>query len=158
VSDQETLKQIDRLQARYAEALDEHDMEAWLACFDEDGSYICIPRENVDANMPVAVMMDDTRARLVDRVKFICEVWAGTFEDYRTRHFIQKLSFRTDGAIVRARANFLVCFTSERGESGILANGFYEDEIRLTSAGAKFKSRKAIMDTFVTPRYLVYPI
>ena len=79
--DAQALAQADELQLRYVEALDGRDMEAWAGCFGEDGSYICLPRENEDAGLPLAIMMDDNRARIKDRVLAVNKIWSGTFED-----------------------------------------------------------------------------
>ena len=104
-------------------------------------------------------MLDDCRARLMDRVKFVNEVWSGTFEDYTTRHFIQRFECaRTEGGRLNVLTNFMVTYTNRRGGSEILVTGVYEDEVDLDSNGARFKAKRAILDTVTTPRYLVYPI
>ncbi len=157
--DAETLARIDALQLRYARALDTRDMTGWAGCFGESGSYICIARENVEQELPVAIMMDDSLARIRDRVKYIGNVWAGTFEDYQTRHFVQRIECAPRGADRFAvESNFMVAYTGARGRSEILVAGTYEDEIELGRGEAKFRAKKAILDTVTTPRYLVYPV
>jgi anthranilate 1,2-dioxygenase small subunit len=158
VLDPAVLAQVDALQNQYLAALDRHDMQAWLDCFAEQASYSCITRENVDANLPVAIMLDDTRERLKDRVKFVTEVWSGTFEDYATRHFVQRLDCREANGHLNVLTNFIVSYTDRRGASDILVTGVYEDEVALGAGGARFKAKRAILDTVTTPRYLVYPI
>jgi 3-phenylpropionate/cinnamic acid dioxygenase small subunit len=153
---------IDRLQARYIAALDGKRMKDWFATFSghADSSYICTSAENAAAQLPVALMLDDNRARLADRVTFIDKVWAGTFQDYRTRHFIQRLSCeqtRTDRCLVRT--NFSVMFTPEEaGDSRLLACGVYEDEVVVEDGDVRFLHKRAVTDTIVLPRYVVYPI
>lgn len=159
MTDPAVLLQVDTLQSKYLAALDRHDMKAWLACFADEASYSCITRENLDGNLPVALMLDDSHARLKDRVRFITEVWSGTFEDYSTRHFIQR--FECDQIApgrVHALSNFMVSFTNRRGGSEILVTGTYDDIIDVGVNGARFSSKKAILDTVTTPRYLVYPV
>jgi anthranilate 1,2-dioxygenase small subunit len=159
VTDPAILARVDALQVRYLAALDRHDLKAWLACFAEDGSYICITRENQDAGFPVALMLDDTGARLKDRVKFVDEVWSGTFEDYATRHFIQRLECTpAENGRFKVLSNFMVSYTNSRGGSDILVTGVYEDEIEFDGEQARFRSKRAVMDTVTTPRYLVYPV
>jgi 3-phenylpropionate/cinnamic acid dioxygenase small subunit len=158
VTDPAVLARIDALQVQYLAALDRHDMKGWLACFIDDGSYVCITRENDDAGLPVAMMLDDTGARLKDRVKFVDEVWSGTFEDYATRHFVQRLECTQDGGRVKVLSNFMVSYTNRRGGSDILVTGVYEDEIDLSANEARFRAKRAVLDTVTTPRYLVYPI
>jgi 3-phenylpropionate/cinnamic acid dioxygenase small subunit len=154
------LAQVDELQTRYLDALDRHDMPAWRECFlGEDAGYVCITRENHDAGLPVALMMDDSQARLADRVKFITEVWSGTYEDYSTRHFVQRLRCleKADNRFF-VISNFMVAYTDRRGRSELLVTGVYEDEIAIDAKGPFFKSKRAILDTITTSRYLVYPV
>jgi 3-phenylpropionate/cinnamic acid dioxygenase small subunit len=159
VIDPLVLARVDDLQMKYLAALDRHDLNAWLDCFAQEASYTCITRENHDAGLPVALMLDDTRARLKDRVKFINEVWSGTFEDYATRHFMQRLKCTQGaGGRVDVQTNFMVSYTNRRGGSDILVTGIYEDEIDLSGKEAYFTAKRAIMDTVTTPRYLVYPV
>ena len=73
--EQAVLAAIDALQMKYLGALDQRDFDAWLDCFADEAAYICISRENHEASLPVAIMMDDTRARLRDRTTRI-RSWA----------------------------------------------------------------------------------
>jgi anthranilate 1,2-dioxygenase small subunit len=156
----DVLARIDALQIRYLRALDSADMDGWLACFGEaGGSYICTTRENEEQNLPLALMMDDSPERLRDRARFVTEVWSGTFEDYQTRHFVQRLECSDRGAgLYAVVSNFMVAYTSARGQSEILAAGLYHDEVTLAGNEAKFITKKAVLDTVATPRYLVYPV
>src|ERR1051325_8532653 len=81
--DPRVLAKLDGLQVRYLRALDERDMHAWAACFSgDDASYICIPRENDDSGLPLAIMCDDNLNRIFDRIQYVTKIWAGTYEDY----------------------------------------------------------------------------
>jgi 3-phenylpropionate/cinnamic acid dioxygenase small subunit len=150
---------VNDLQLQYAYALDRKDMNGWLACFAEDGSYLCQTRENYQDNLPIGFMWDDRYARLKDRVKTIDEVWAGTAEDYQPRHFVQCLSVNSgsDG-VFEAISNFMVFYTTSRGDSRTLATGEYHDRVRIAGDRAQFIAKKAILDQITVPRYLVYPI
>ncbi|HAC33825.1 MAG TPA: aromatic-ring-hydroxylating dioxygenase subunit beta, partial [Gammaproteobacteria bacterium] len=81
--------QIAELQSDYIAALDEQNMPGWLATFDAQAEYYCRSKENEDGELPVGYMFDDCRERLQDRVKYVDQIWAGTFEEYQTRHFLQ---------------------------------------------------------------------
>ncbi len=158
--DIETLARIDALQLRYIAALDRFDLEAWLGCFAvETNGYVCTTLENEEQDLPLAIMLDDSRERLSDRVKFIDRVWAGTFEPYTTRHFVQRLDCReTAPGRYEVTSNVLVAYTSARRHSEILAAGRYDDVVALSGGEALFMAKKAVLDTVTTPRYLVYPI
>ncbi|HAC33826.1 MAG TPA: hypothetical protein DCF45_04830, partial [Gammaproteobacteria bacterium] len=56
-----------------------------------------------------------------------------------------------------AKTNFTVMYTDDTGITQVLASGCYEDEI-VVNGTAKLRKRKAILDTNVVPRYIVYPI
>ncbi|HKY91044.1 MAG TPA: aromatic-ring-hydroxylating dioxygenase subunit beta [Nevskiaceae bacterium] len=156
----EIARQVDDLQARYVRALDTRDLRGWLDTFrrEPDTAYFCISAENVERDLPIALMYDDCRDRIEDRVVFIEKIWAGTFQDYRTRHFIQRLHVTSDPAgVVRVETNFSILFTPETGRTEVQVAGLYRDEIVIDDDGARFRSKRAIYDTTILPRYIVYP-
>lgn len=157
--DKDILTEIDALQMSYIAALDGQDMTAWMNCFCQNGGYICTTRENEIDGLPVALMMDYSRERLQDRVKFVTEIWTGTYEDYSTRHFVQRLSCKEepDGSYI-AISNFMVTYTTAEGRSEVLVSGEYVDHIERQGEAVFFRSKKAILNSTTTPRYLVYPV
>jgi 3-phenylpropionate/cinnamic acid dioxygenase small subunit len=159
-TDEDSLRQVDDLQRRYVEALDHRDLDAWLDCFAHDAvaSYFCIAAENVERGQQIALMLDDCRARLIDRVTFITKVWAGTFQPYRTRHFTQRIgNASVDHGKLRVISNFSIAITPEGGSSSLLAVGQYEDSVVLDRGEPRFLCKRAVYDTTVLPRYIVYP-
>lgn len=159
--DPKVLRAIEALQLQYIRALDNADMAGWENCFANPGSYTCITRENEDQGLPVAMMLDDSRERIADRVKYVTRVWAGTFDDYRTRHFLQHLhceALNTGEGLYAVESQFMVAYTTGRGQSELLVVGTYLDQVVVGDDGARFRSRKAVLDTTVLPRYLVYPV
>ncbi|WP_293387027.1 aromatic-ring-hydroxylating dioxygenase subunit beta [Nevskia sp.] len=158
--DEASLALLDNLQRRYIEALDRRDMEAWLDCFsqDADASYFCIAAENVERGLEIALMYDDCRARLTDRVTFISKVWTGTFQPYRMRHFVQRIGTPIlDHGKLSVVSNFSIATTPEGGSSSLLAVGQYEDSVVLDRGELRFLRKRAVYDTTVLPRYIVYP-
>jgi anthranilate 1,2-dioxygenase small subunit len=159
VVSKEVLECVDTLQLEYARALDRADMIGWETCFADKASYICLTRESEEQSLPIALMLDDTRERIADRVKYVTRVWAGTFEDYRTRHFVQRMQCAESApSLYAVESQFMVAYTSARGQSELLVVGVYVDEVIIEGDRARFRSRKAVLDTVVTPRYLVYPV
>ena len=153
---------VRRLEERYVEALDGRRMDAWLGCFTEDGAYYVVGADNDADGLPLCLMMDDCRERLEDRVTFVNEVWPGSFEDYRTRHFIQPLRLGPEEGgepgIYRALANFTVFATDARGRTGLFIAGEYRDRIRVGDGECRYVERRVVMDTFTTPGVVVYPL
>jgi 3-phenylpropionate/cinnamic acid dioxygenase small subunit len=161
VDDLQLLAQFAALQIRYVDALDSKRMPAWADAFSTEDSacYVLTTRENVNGGLPLALMLDDCRGRILDRITYITKIWAGTFQDYATRHFVQRTAVTTHGDDYAMRSNFTVVYTPEdSGTSGVLAAGVYEDILRMGNDGPRLLSRKAILDTSVLPRYLVYPL
>ncbi|MGE0114437.1 MAG: aromatic-ring-hydroxylating dioxygenase subunit beta [Steroidobacteraceae bacterium] len=153
------LNLVNDLQQKYIFAIDRKDMNGWLACFAEDGTYLCQTRENYDEKLPIGFMWDDRYGRLKDRVKTVNEVWAGTAEDYQSRHLIQSVDCKDAGnGLYDVVTNIVVFYTTNRGDSRVLATGEYLDRVRITGDRAQFVSKKAILDQTTVPRYLVYPV
>lgn len=151
---------IDALQNRYITALDAKDVQGWADCFSrrEDATYICRSAENEAHGWPIALMLDDCRARIEDRIMFITKIWVGTFQDYRTRHFVQRITCDRDGDLWKVRSHFSIEYTLDPNRTQILAAGVYEDLVEIVDGEALFVSRKALYDTTVLPQYIVYPL
>ena len=154
------LRQIDELQLRYIDALDAKNMPGWLAAFNAEGKYICTTAESEAAGWAIALIMDDCHGRLQDRVKFVDKVWAGTFQDYQTRHFVQRIECTpADKGLYRVRTNFSVMFTrSDTGRTDVLATGTYHDLVDLSGKQALFQAKKTVIDAPTLPHYIVYPL
>ena len=155
---------IDTLHTAYLSALDQGDMAGWAATFAmaPDTSYFCISAENDRRGFPLALMYDDCRGRIDDRVSFVTKVWAGTFQPYRMRHFIQRLSMEAAGTNqYRVTSGFTIMMTPEGGATTILTSGEYRDLITIEGEGDKsravFRERRAVYDADVLPRYIVFP-
>ena len=147
------------LQQQYIDALDRQDMQAWLALFSSDGQYRLTSQENIKQGLPLSLMLDDCHERLVDRVKFVDEVWGDTVEYYQSRHMLQPVSVTAaDNGDLLTRTNFTVFYTSHEGNTGLLVTGQYEDQVVVNGDRALFRSKLAVMDTAVSPRYIIYPI
>ncbi|PRF64449.1 aromatic-ring-hydroxylating dioxygenase subunit beta [Burkholderia multivorans] len=159
--DATTLIALDHLQSRYVGALDAQDMQAWLACFSSnaEASYICVSAENERRGLGLALMYDDSRARLQDRVSIVTNVWAGTYQPYRTRHIVQRIACRTASAgQVELSSNFMIAITPEGGVPALLTSGVYRDVVELQHDGqALLRERRAVYDADVLPRYVVFP-
>ncbi|MDO9273283.1 MAG: aromatic-ring-hydroxylating dioxygenase subunit beta [Rugosibacter sp.] len=155
---------IDALHTAYVAALDQGDMAAWAATFAvaDETSYFCISAENDRRGLPLALMYDDCRGRIDDRVSFVTKVWVGTYQPYRTRHFIQRLSCESAGNNqYRVTSGFMIMMTPEGGATTILTSGEYRDLIEIQGEGdnarAVFRERRTVYDADVLPRYIVFP-
>ena len=160
VNNSDVIEKLDELQNRYISALDSKNMQAWSECFSSraDAAYICRSAENEAMNYPIALMYDDCRARIEDRITFVDDIWRGTFQDYRTRHFTQRISHsRVADSIFEVKSNFSIEYTLDPSASTPLATGVYEDVVVIEDDIARFLSKRAVYDTTVLPQYIVYP-
>jgi len=156
---EDVLFQVDGLLSAFAEVLDSGQIEQWPNLFTEEASYSLHDAEDDERGLPLAYILDDCRERLLDRVKFITEVWKGTVESYRTRHIVQRTGITLGDTPneYNLRSNILVTYCQVEGTSNILCSGRTEDVVQLGSQGALFLSRRVILDG-VPARYLVYPV
>lgn len=150
---------IERLNLTYIRALDRRDLQGWLATFDKPGSYVCIARENEDRGLPIGYMLDDCYERLQDRVTQVTKIQPDAVEHYQPRHFTQLVDIEHLGGVnYRVETHFTVNYTpADTGRTGVLASGTYVDEV-VVNGEARFRSRRAVLDTNVVPRYVAYPI
>ena len=148
---------IDDLQLRYIRALDQKDLQAWLALFAKDGQYVVIPSDNEASGLPMALMMDDCYERLVDRVSYVTKVWS--FDDYQMRHFVQRTHVQPESDTAFAvESNFSVFYTNQLGQAAILAIGRYEDLVSIEGSTANFRKKRVVIDNFLLPMNIVYPL
>ncbi len=159
-ANREHLHLVDELQQAYIDALDSKNMAGWLALFHAHGQYSCVTAESESAGWTIALMQDDCHGRLEDRVKFVEKVWAGTFQDYQTRHFAQRVACAPDdGGLFRVRSNFHILFTrSDTGNTGVLAAGVYHDLVDVSGTQPLFRAKKVVIDAPLLPHYIVYPL
>jgi len=164
MSNNEIESEIIKLQCAYIKSLDGKNMTEWLKCFSkkDNASYQCISAENLEGNMELSFMLDDSYNRLKDRVIYINEIWKGTFQDYRTRHFFQFLNIAPSNIgenFYEILTNFQILYTPDDTQSTeVLVSGIYEDIVDANLPSPTFMHKKAILDTTVLPRYLVYPV
>ncbi|MEH6502676.1 MAG: aromatic-ring-hydroxylating dioxygenase subunit beta [Cycloclasticus sp.] len=151
---------IENLNRDYICALDKLDMNAWLGCFSEQGTYTFISEENDRRGLPIAFMLDDCYERLQDRVTQVVDIQFDSSEHYQMRHFTQLVSSSelADGRL-QAEFNFTIYYTQrDTNQTHILCVGRYQDIIAIEDGAARFIQRRAITDTNVLPRYIVYPV
>ena len=121
---------VERLHARYAQALDSDSLEDWPDFFTENGRYRIATAENEARGLPLPVLYAEGRAMLRDRVASLRH--ANIYEPQRYRHIasgflIEKLS----NELVESTANFLVIRIMQDGATMLFASGRYLDRIRV---------------------------
>lgn len=156
------------LLVRYIRVVDDpRRIEEWPALFADQAEYVVITRENYERGLPIAVIRDDTKDRIFDRVTIIREFWGagGRAEDRHynaavPRHIVGPVWVEPgEAGAVLLGANFAVYQTVNIDTSPrLLAVGEYRDVVEIVGTTARFKSKTVILDTSVLQDVFVYPL
>jgi anthranilate 1,2-dioxygenase small subunit len=149
---------VEELCAAYIRCIDDDRLEDWPEFFTEDCTYGIYPRENVDAGLPIPLLLCTNRRMLHDRILSHRE--ANIYAPHSYRHFVSGLHVtrRVDGGM-DAVSNYLVVRTSEEGESAIYQTGQVFDRIvEVINGGLLFAERRFVYDTLRVQTLLTTPI
>jgi 3-phenylpropionate/cinnamic acid dioxygenase small subunit len=155
--DPEIKEQVERLVVDSAMFIDRDELDAWMDCFEADGRYVVMPRENRILGYPVGLIHCENKARIEDRI--VCLRHANKYNPHFDRHIVSlpRINSVTD-AIASVETNFMVVQTTKTGESRLFCAGVYEDRIRVKDGQARFVERIAVLDTFAIPTMLATPV
>jgi 3-phenylpropionate/cinnamic acid dioxygenase small subunit len=152
--------EVQNLNARYVEAIDDNRLEAWPDFFVPDGRYRITTADNFDKGLPLALIYATSRAMLRDRVRSLRD--ANVYEAQRYRHLIGPAVIREhDGREVHAQTSFMVTRIMHTGESMLFATGRYRDHMVLGAAegeGPYFVEKIVILDSRLIDTLLAIPL
>jgi salicylate 5-hydroxylase small subunit len=148
---------VEALYADYAAALDDDELERWPDFFVEDCLYKLVPSENWERNLPVALMLCESRAMLRDRIAAVRNT--ALYAPRRLRHFITQLRIAEEMPdLLRVSANYLVLQTLVDDLTAIQNAGKYLDLVARTAEGLRFKEKICVFDSVLVPNSLIYPV
>ncbi|MGE3931838.1 MAG: aromatic-ring-hydroxylating dioxygenase subunit beta [Rhodospirillaceae bacterium] len=148
---------LDRMNADYALALDENELERWPDFFVEDGVYRVIPRENYEAGYPIAVMYCANRRMMADRVTHVRETCM--FAPRRLRHVTGNVRVTGfDGRAARVQSNYAVFETTHDTKTAVFNVGKYVDLVVCEGGAPKLAERLCVYDSSIIPTSLIYPV
>jgi 3-phenylpropionate/cinnamic acid dioxygenase small subunit len=148
---------VDDLYARYAEVLDENEIEHWPELFTDDAEYLIVARENYEQGLPLALVRCESRAMLADRVQAITSL--SFYAPRVLRHLVSGLRItRRDGRSFEARANYAVFQTLADEETTVLSVGRYHDVVVAHGDSLAFARKVCIYDNPLITNSLVYPL
>ena len=149
--------EIETLYSSYAGTLDDGPLEDWPQCFTEDCFYQIISRENLERDLPLAIMRCESRAMLEDRVTAVRETML--YEPRYLRHHITNIAVRTGaGEHLEASANFSVIEVLTEALPRIAMTSRYADAIERHNGAWKFSSKLCIYDSTLIPNSIIYPV
>lgn len=151
-------RELEILNARYAESLDDGPLDDWPEFFTEHCLYLIIPRENHERGLPLAIVRCESRDMLKDRVTAVRETMM--YEPRYLRHHITNLRVVSEAADeVEAVSNFTVIEVLPEELPRILMTGRYHDRLRREADGQwRFSERLCVFDSTLVPNSIIYPV
>ena len=149
--------QVQDLNARYAQAIDDNKLEAWPDFFTEQGRYRVTTAENFERDLPLGLIYATSRAMLRDRVRSLRD--ANVYEAQRYRHIVgSPLIAAGEGATVEAQTSFIIARIMHTGETTLFATGRYHDRVVLDGGEARFAEKVVILDSRLIDTLLAIPL
>jgi anthranilate 1,2-dioxygenase small subunit len=156
------------LLTRYVRIVDDpRRIEEWPGLFADQAEYVVVTRENLERGLPIAVIRDDSKDRIVDRVTIIREFWGAGgraedrhYNDAWPRHLVGPVwvEFAESGEAL-VGANFAIYQVVQVDVAPrLLATGEYRDVVEFSAHTPKFKTKTVILDTPVLQDVFVYPL
>ncbi len=155
--DRDVRANIEDFLADYAHAIDDDEVERWPEFFTEDGVYQITTRENLDAGLPLGIMLCEGRGMMADRVEALRS--ANIYEAHTYCHLLGPavLTKKDDGSI-SARSNFQVIRTMQDGRTEIFAVGKYLDTIDMHDGKPLLADRRVVLESRRVDILMVYPL
>lgn len=149
--------EAEALYADYVELLDEGPLADWPRLFLENASYRVVTRENVDRDLPLALIHCDSRAAIEDRVYAIEHTMLKL--PRRTRHLCSGLRLTEAEGGWHAEANFAVFESIGDRPTACHAAGRYRDALARDDSGVlRFTAKLCICDSPLVRGSLVVPL
>ena len=150
-------EEVADLLERYAHTLDDGRIDEWSAFFAHDATYQVTTRENVEAGMPLGIVLCEGRGMMDDRIKAL-EI-ANIFEGHSHRHVVGRpLVEPLGGGRFAVRSSFVVYRTLSTGQTDVFATGCYDDVLQSQPQGLRFSSRRVVLDSRIVDTLMVYPL
>lgn len=150
-------RRLEDLYDHYGALLDDGPLEDWPALFTEDCTYLVVPRDNFEQDLPLAIIRCESRGMLMDRVRSVQETIM--FEPRYLRHQITNIrgTVREDGSF-DVIANYLVIEVLPDELPKILSVGRYLDLVVEDAGELRFAEKWVVYDSVLVPNTIVYPL
>jgi 3-phenylpropionate/cinnamic acid dioxygenase small subunit len=145
------------LYCAYDDALNDGALERWPDLFTAACVYKVIPRENIEQNLPIALIYCESRDMLMDRVVALRET--ALYAPRIARRITSGICLRAiepDG--LRLSASFAVFQTMQDQPSALFLCGRCQDRVVDDGGTLRFAERLCIYDSTIVPTSLVYPV
>jgi anthranilate 1,2-dioxygenase small subunit len=145
------------LLGEYVYAVDQDRLEDWVELFTQDCLYKIVPKENLAAGLPAALLLLEGKDMLRDRVAYLRK--AAVYNLHWDRHLISTVCIKEDQpGSYRSVTNF-ACYQSDlEGRSTLFCVGYYEDLIVTDAGQLRFKERLVVIETSSVQTLLPTPL
>ena len=143
---------------KYAQCIDDSNLDEWPNFFVDDSLYRIIQKEKENFEEPFAILYADNKNQLKDRVFIIKKALVYSLRYYRhniTNIFTNKIE---DG-IYHVTSNYVVYSTDQvNGQTILFSVGKYKSEIILKNKKPYFKKLDVLVDTYSIQRQMPIPL
>ena len=148
---------IEDFHSDYAEVLERGDIEQWPSFFTEDAFYQVIARDNAESGLPLGLIYCEGKGMLKDRAYALkhTEMYAPR---YLRLYVCNTRITGMEGALIRARASYLLLETNTDEPTRVHQAGVYRDVFERGAQGLLIKERRCIYDTVLVNNCLVFPV
>jgi anthranilate 1,2-dioxygenase small subunit len=145
------------LMDEYVERIDSDRLEEWLDLFTEDASYQVLPRENLERQLPVSLILCTSKKMLRDRIVSLRN--ANLYNPHYDRHLVSTVRVRPESeGVWQLTANYAVYQSTHEGASRLFSVGGYRDQVRMQGGRLLFSKKLVIVDSFAVPSLLATPL
>ena len=141
------------LLAAYADTLDDGPLEIWPTFFTEHATYKIVARENHVRDLPLALMLCESRGMMEDRVRAIQEL--SMYAPRVMRHVVSSIR---EPEPDRVMATYAVFETPPEGDTRVFSTGRYHGHLALDHGTIRFSELTVVYDTALIPTSLIYPL
>ncbi len=149
-------REVEELYNTYARVLDDGPLEAWPDLFTDPCTYQIVPRENFEADLPLAIMRCESKGMLMDRVHSVQETIV--YEPRYLRHHITNISGTEVDGDLTVQANYSVIEVLPEELPRILSVGRYLDKVVRAGGQLLFKEKRVVYDSELVPNSIVFPL
>lgn len=140
----------------YGRLLDEDRLEEWTELFVEDCHYDIVSRENVRQNLPLSLMLCDSKDMLRDRVSALRQ--ANIFNIHTDCHVIGPVHGTVMAGGWEASAAYALYQSTQEGETRLFSVGRYHAQVVEQGGRLCFARQRVVVDTGAILTLLATPI
>jgi salicylate 5-hydroxylase small subunit len=154
--------EINHLNAKYAQTLNDNNFDQWPDFFIENARYKIQARENYVRGLPLCLVDLESQGMMKDRIYGVTQTIFHA--PYYTRHLVGQVlilgtqSTPEHATLIVTSSNYSVFRTKPGQTSEVFNVGQYVDHWTRTHEGLKLASRHCIYDSEMVLNSLIYPI